>query len=178
MRAVIVYESMYGNTHAVADHIARGLQGAAEVVVTAVAGADAELIDSADLLVVGGPTHAHGMTSSASRAAAVEAAEKDDELELDPDAEGAGLRDWIEAIPKHAGRRVAAFDTRADFPAAISGRASKGIARRLRKHGCDLVTDPVSFLVDKENHLLDGEIERAEAWGAELAGELDTSTAR
>jgi flavorubredoxin len=178
MRAVIVYESMYGNTHAVADHIGTGLAGVADVVVTAVGGAHAELIDSADLVVVGGPTHVHGMTSSTSRAAAVEAAEKDDDLALDPDAEGAGLRDWIDALPKQAGRRVAAFDTRVDVPAAISGRASKGIARRLRKHGCDLVTDPESFLVDKENHLLEGEVERAEAWGARLAAALEGSAGR
>jgi hypothetical protein len=169
MRIVIVYESMYGNTHAVADHIGSGFGSADEVVVTAVPGAEAEVVASADLLVVGGPTHAHGMTSKTSRAAAVEAAAKDDDLELDPDAEGPGLREWIEALPARSGRRVAAFDTRIDVPAALSGRASKGIARRLRKHGCEVVGGPESFLVDKQNHLLDGEVERAEAWGAQLA---------
>ena len=67
MRAVVVYESMFGNTHVIADHIAEGLRTAAEVTVVAVHDAAVELIDSADLLVVGGPTHVHGMSSQRSR---------------------------------------------------------------------------------------------------------------
>ena len=66
-------------------------------------------------------------------------------------------------------RRCAAFDTRIDAPAALTGRASKGIAKRLRRCGFDLVAEPESFLVDKHNHLLEGEAERARAWGAALA---------
>jgi hypothetical protein len=65
--------------------------------------------------------------------------------------------------------RAAAFDTRADISALLSGRASKGIASRLKKHGCELVVAPESFLVTKENHLVLGEHERALAWGATLA---------
>ena len=54
---------------------------------------------------------------------------------LDPDAEGPGLRDWFEALGQISAR-AAASDTRFDLPAAITGRASKGIARKLRHHGC------------------------------------------
>ena len=64
---------------------------------------------------------------------------------------------------------AAAFDTRIDAPAALTGRASKGIAKRLRRCGFSLVVEPESFLVDKHNRLVDGEEERARAWGAALA---------
>ena len=172
MRAVVVYESMYGNTHVVADHIGVGLGSTFDVVVTSIEGADDDLLANVDLLVVGGPTHAHGMTSTGTRKAAVDAARKDEDLDLDPDAEGPGLRDWFPQLKTPHGTAAAAFDTRIHAPAPLTGRASKGIARRLRHHGFDLVAEPGSFLVDTHNHLLDGEAERAEAWGASLATAL------
>jgi hypothetical protein len=157
----------------VADHIGAGLKPAFDVVVTSVDGADDEMLSTADLLVVGGPTHVHGMTSAMSRKSAVEAAEKEDDLELDPDAEGPGLRDWFGELSKHRRGPAAAFDTRIDAAAPLTGRASKGITRRLRSHGFDLVAEPESFLVDKQSHLLGGEEERAEKWGAALAASVE-----
>lgn len=170
MRAVVVYESMYGNTHLIADAIAEGLAAVGEVEVVPVDGATDAVLAGADLLVVGGPTHAHGMSSKATRRGAVaDAAKPERDLHLDPDAEGPGLRDWfatVDGLPA----KGAAFDTRMEGPpAAITGRASKGIAKRLRHHGCDLVADPMSFLVTKDNHLVDEEVAHARAWGAELA---------
>jgi hypothetical protein len=61
---------------------------------------------------------------------------------------------------------------------ALTGRASKGVARRLRKLGFTLVDGPQSFLVDKHSHLLDGEADRAEAWGAALAGRMSSMVER
>jgi hypothetical protein len=89
-------------------------------------------------------------------------------LELEENAEGPGLREWFESLG-HFSTRAAAFDTRIDAPAFLTGRASKGIARRLRQHGFELVGEPESFLVTKDNHLEDGENTRARAWGASLA---------
>jgi hypothetical protein len=172
VRTVIVYESLYGNTHAVATAIADGMRGGAEVTVVQVAEASSELVAEADLLVVGGPTHAHGMTSSYSRADAIESAAKDEDLHLDDAAYGPGLRDWFDALPAGHHRRCAAFDTRYDGPVVLTGRASRGIERRLHRHGFGSVAAPESFLVDKENHLLDGELDRAMAWGSELAAVL------
>ena len=74
MQVLIVYESVFGNTHQVAGAIAEGIQdGVAGTVVNCVpvAGATADLVAAADLLVVGGPTHARGMTSTRSRDSAV-----------------------------------------------------------------------------------------------------------
>ena len=165
MKAVVVYESMYGNTHRVADAIGRGLAGSCEVVVVPVAEAAPALVTDADLLVVGGPTHAHGMSRPSTRKAAVEQA-KDP---IDPAASGAGVREWLATVPPFSATS-AAFDTRAGMaPALLTGRASKGLAKQLHQHGFGQVAEPESFLVDKENHLEPGEEERAEEWGARLA---------
>jgi hypothetical protein len=172
MKALVIYESMYGNTHVVADAIAAGLRERVEATAVPVGAADPTLIADADFIVVGGPTHVHGMTRPRTRAAAIEAAQKPDcELEIDPDAEGPGLREWFASLGQHPAG-AAAFDTRIAAPAALTGRASKGIARKLRRRGCNLVADPESFLVTKDNHLVDGEEMRAWDWGARLGTQM------
>jgi hypothetical protein len=171
MKAVVVYESMYGNTHHVATAIGAGLgsRPEVEVEVVPVESADQNLLASADLLVVGGPTHVHGMSREKTRDAAVEAAKKPDaDLELDPDAEGPGLREWFSGSDR-TDLLAAAFDTRMHGPPALTGRASKGIAKRLKHQGATLVTEPESFIVTKDNHLEPDEEVRANAWGVELA---------
>jgi flavodoxin len=62
MHALVVYESMYGNTHRIAEAIARGLRSAYAVQVISVTGARYEHVGRYDLIVAGGPTHAHGMS--------------------------------------------------------------------------------------------------------------------
>jgi hypothetical protein len=176
MRAVVVYESMYGNTHEIATAIGAGLGVAFDVEVVPVAGAEPDLIASADLLVVGGPTHGHSMSRDTTRHQAVEdAAKPGHDLEVDPDAEGPGLRDWIPTVPATA-TRFAAYDTRVDWPAALSGRASKVISRKLRHQGLAEVVSPESFLVTKESELLDGETDRARAWAEGIARQLLPTT--
>jgi hypothetical protein len=163
---------MYANTRAIAEAIGDGLRASGEVSVVPVNGADAALAGGVDLLVVGGPTHGHSMSRRSTRAAAIEAAEKPESgLTVDPDASGPGVRDWLDSVER-LGMRAAAFDTRIGIPASLSGRASKGIARKLRRHGCALVADPESFLVTKENRLEPGEAHRARRWGADLATHL------
>ena len=76
--------------------------------------------------------------------------------------------DWFHALPATAPRAAAAFDTRTDAPALLTGRASKGIAKRLAELGYRLAAEPESFVVDSENHLLAGEADRAEAWASTL----------
>jgi hypothetical protein len=171
MKVVVIYESMYGNTHAVAEAIGMALRADADVTVLALERATAESVEQADMLVVGGPTHVHGMSRPSTLKAAVDAVEKDPTLELDPDAPGPGIRDWLAALPELS-CAAAAFDTRIDAPASLTGRASRGIARQLRKHGCTVVTDPESFLVTKHNELEPGEADRAAEWARSLVAEL------
>jgi hypothetical protein len=176
MRALIIYESMYGNTHLVADAIAEGLRTAGEVTVVPVKDISTAPVGDVDLLVVGGPTHVHGMTRAKTRQAAVEAAEKpESDLDIDPelDVDAPGLREWfdtVDSLPSAA----AAFDTRIDMPAAITGRASKGIAKRLRRHGASLIAEPTSFLVTKDSKLEPDEALRAREWGERLAALLSS----
>ena len=171
MRAVVVYESMFGNTHQVAERIGDGLRSRFEVVVEPVGAVTEEQLHRADLLVVGAPTHGHGLSSDTSRRAARQTASSHDDLELEPEpaSGGAGLGSWLDRLPEHPPGRAAAFDTRVSGPALLTGRASRGIARRLETHGYGLVAEPESFLVDRHNHLIDGETDRATAWGLVLA---------
>jgi len=177
MRAVIIFESMYGNTHAIADAIGRGLGPEHEVSVVPVAEATAELLDGADLVVAGAPTHIHGMSRARSRQAAVEAAHKDGSgLTLEPHAQGPGLRDWFGTVGRIRGCGVA-FDTRLTGPATFTGHASKAIAKLLDRHGLTEMAPARSFLVTKDNQLQPGEEDRAEQWGRELAARLPAATA-
>ena len=178
MRAVIVYESMYGNTHLVADAIGAGLGSTFDVQVVPVAQATPAILADADLIVVGGPTHVHGMSRAATRKAAVESADKPGTLlELDPDAPGPGLREWFGSLGRYPAK-AAAFDTRLHGPAAMTGQACKGVARLLRGHGFDVIAKPASFLVTKENKLEPQETARAREWGAGLAAGFAPSQAR
>lgn len=176
MRAIVVYESMFGNTHEVAKRIADGLRTSFDVGVLSVADAIVAGGPPADLVVVGGPTHVHGMSRSSTRSSAADQAARDPELDLEPGSTDAGLRDWFHDLPRHHQGRAAAFDTRVSGPELLTGRASKGIAKQLAKHGFDLVGEPESFLVDKYHHLLAGEADRAEEWGAALAAAVTVTS--
>ncbi|GAA2804711.1 flavodoxin domain-containing protein [Kitasatospora sp. CM 4170] len=176
MHTVIVYESMYGNTREVAHAIAEGVHQAdpeASVDCLPVALADTEMTRTADLLVVGGPTHMHGMSSGLSRRMAATAeAKKEGHEEAAEEAletaEGPGLRTWFHQLPKtEPGTHAAAFDTRADM--RMSGAAAEGIAQRLSRHHYDVVADPEGFIVEEaDGPLREGELDRARAWGAGL----------
>jgi len=184
MRALVVYESMYGNTHAVAVNIAAGLSTRHDVTLVPVTRATPELTAGADLLVVGGPTHMHGMSSAASRRMAADTARKEGSgLTLDPDADGPGVHGWLDELGRHGmpgrlGRLdmlgggqcglAAAFDTRLSGAPLLTGRASRSISRLLVHHGYRLLTPSESFLVSKQNTLLDGEAARAREWGAAI----------
>ena len=175
MKALVIYESMYGNTHKIANAIAEGFRLHGEAEVVPVDDAIPTLVEHADVVVVGGPTHAHGMSHDGTRKGAIAAAEKPGaDLVLDPDADHEGLREWFESCGK-VFSNAAAFDTRFDLPAAVTGRASKGIARKLRHHGAKLICEPESFFVKKDNHLEPDQESRARDWGAQLALTLEES---
>ncbi len=172
MRAVVVYESMYGNTHHVADAIGVGLRASFEVSVVPVAEAGPAVLAGADLVVVGGPTHVHGMSRAATRQAAGAAAEKPgSEVTLEPAALGPGLREWFGSLGQYP-VKAAAFDTRVHGLPTITGRAAKGVTRLLREHGFDVIAKPESFLVTTQNALDPGETSRARDWAGRLAASI------
>lgn len=171
MTVVVVYESMYGNTHLIAEAIAQGAaEAGAATEVVSVEAAVRRTAHPEDLLIVGGPTHVHGLSRAATREAAVQDA-PGRQLEVDPAVDGPGLREWLGSLETPGGR-AAAFDTRAKGPAVLTGRASQKIARALRQHGFELLAEPESFLVTAANQLLPGEESRARQWGAGLVTRL------
>ncbi len=171
MLALLVYESMFGNTEAIAEAVAEGI-GGSEVVEIREVGTRPQLTPDVELLVVGGPTHAFGMTRESTRRSAVEQAPDHHVI-----SEGIGLREWLHDLPASDSHPlVAAFDTRTS-PGHIPGSAAKGIAKRLRGHGYDLVLDPHTFYVTgTEGPLVEGELERAREWGRHLRVALPLQT--
>ena len=176
MSAIVVYESVYGNTRAVAEAIAEGLGDASSLPVHEAP----EHVRGHELVVVGGPTHMHGMATSQSRQAAVEALHEDGNAhQIEPGAtEEPGLRTWMRDLPEGHGIKAAAFDTRVDRSPWLTGAASRGIAKRLRRRGYDVV-DSESFLVEEsEGPLAEGELDRAREWGRKLASLLPVGAAQ
>jgi flavodoxin len=189
MDVAVVYESMFGMTHDVADAVAEGVAEArpdARVVCLRVGDAAPDRLGTPDLLIVGGPTHLRGMSSGMTRKMAVSMEEKADHGEgkhqghgLEPDIEGPGLRDWFHLLPKAGkGHLAAAFDTRGDYGRMVGG-AARGLGHRLERHGYELVAEPEGFIIEgDEGQLRAGERERARNWAAELtrrAGQLAPS---
>src|SRR4051794_22003186 len=128
MRALIVYESMFGNTHEIASCIADGMRPTCDVSVVRVGDATDDMVARADVLIVGGPTHVHSLSRRRTREAAQQMAEKkDSDLQMEPNMIELGLRDWLHTLGMHRGKVAAAFDTRGNGPAFVTGRASRGI---------------------------------------------------
>jgi hypothetical protein len=175
MRALIVYESMFGNTRQIAEAIKDGLSPEVDGLVVGVAGAPTSLTDF-DLVVAGGPTQAWSMSwPSTRRSTPLRVIKPESGLVLEPGADiGPGVREWLKSLGDSPAK-AAAFDTRLNSRILFTGRASKAIARHLRGHGCSLIVPPESFLVDKKSHLLPGEPERARLWGKALTRALDRS---
>jgi hypothetical protein len=159
MRATVVYESSFGNTRKLAEAIAQAL--GADLLSVEEPMPDLEELD---LIVVGAPTHVHGVPSSRSRQAAID--QGGDEV-----AAERGVREWLEALPdppEHL--RAAAFDTRLDKPMFLTGSAAKGIAKRLDRKGYPLIAPPESFLVHgTSGPVADGELPRAVEWAQSLS---------
>lgn len=144
MHVVIVYDSKYGNTKAVAQTIGETMRSRAQVEVFSTSEVGT-IPPDVDLLVVGGPTQAHGVEQTMKAF-----------LET---VHGENVQD----VP------VAVFDTRVKWPKLLSGSAADGIAKRLQRKGARLVDDPESFFVgDKEGPLLEDELARASEWGEHL----------
>ncbi len=167
MRTLVVYESWFGNTRRVAEKIAAALAPESEVNVVSVDEPLPSLIEF-DLVVLGAPTHVHGLSSGRSRKGAIEQRGEGGEP-------GIGARDWIEQLPPPPGdgARMAVFDTRAHKPELLVGSAAHGMARRVQRRGYRLAVEPESFFVEgTEGPLEEGELEHAWEWGRTLANEV------
>jgi hypothetical protein len=165
VRALVVNESMFGNTARLARAVGRGLEGnGATVTVADVREAPDALTADLDLLVVGAPTHAFSLSRPGTRADAVRQG-------APAERAATGLREWLESVRVEGGVRVAVFDTRVSKVRRLSMAAGPRAARLGRRRGLTLAGTPVAFLVDDvQGPLRAGELDRAEAWGRSLAG--------
>jgi hypothetical protein len=165
MKAIVIYESMFGDNQQVATAIAAGLsEGGVPAEPVEVGGAPKSV--DADLLVVGSPNHAWSMPRPNTRQSAAQQA--DGPLV----SQGIGVREWLKEARLPAGIRSAAYDTRGSHPKAVVAmdHASSSIEKRLAKLGGTRLVPAEHFLVaDMKGPLEPGEVERAHAWGVSLA---------
>ena len=146
MRALVVYDSLYGNTEKIAEAIGGGIIGG-EVRVLRAGEVGPPELENISLLVVGAPTQGGPATPA--------------------------IRDFLGRISKAEinGLDAAAFDTRvATKVARIFGYAAGRIGGSLKGKGARLLVEPEGFFVDgKEGPLTEGELERAAEWGKKLS---------
>ncbi len=154
MQALVIYDSAFGNTAKIAQAIAQGLGTEAQHI----GDVDLTQLSTLDLVVVGAPTQKMGILES--------------------------MKAWLDALPDGSlkGVQTAAFDTRID-PADVPSRAERFMARVFLKRfaaepinalltakgGQALITPAGFFVMDTEGPLRDGELERAAAWGRQMA---------
>jgi hypothetical protein len=164
MKALVVYESMFGNTECVAEAVADELRRHMTVEVCNVEQAPAAIHDLVDLIVVGGPTHAFSLSRPTTRADAVRQG-------ASAGSSATGIREWLEQLPSgpHS-ESVATFDTRVEKVKHLPGSAAKKADRIARAHGYGAAIARESFYVsDVSGPLLPGEVDRARDWARDLA---------
>jgi hypothetical protein len=159
MKAVVVYESLWGNTAQVAKAIAEGL--GPEVPALTTDEASGEALEGVDLIVAGAPIHGFRLPNESSR----NQTRSNTRAPRPPDLSHPSLRSWLDALPEGNGRS-AAFET--GFRASPGGKSA--ILRKLEHAGFKRLKKGERFLVaGAYGPLRDGELERARQWGAELA---------
>jgi hypothetical protein len=162
MRALVVYESMFGNTEEVARAIADGLAAHGFVTTLDVTDAPAHVDAGTDVVVVGGPTHAFGMSRPRSRTEAAEQGEI-------RGSTSTGIREWLATVTIDRACSAAAFDTRIAKP-RVPGSAARRAQKRLRRLGLSIVAPGESFYVEgTTGPLVDGELVRARRWGEAIS---------
>jgi hypothetical protein len=166
MNAIVDYESLWGNTAAIAHAIAEGIGPEARALSTAEA--TAAEIAGADLIVAGAPVHAFSLPTDQSR----RNAGGGDGKTPAPDLSHPPMRTWLAGLAAGQGR-YAAFETA--FKWSPSG-VPKAISKALEGAGYRRAAKAHRFLIaGGSGPLRDGELEKAKAWGAELAaGERQT----
>ena len=151
MKALIVYDSVFGNTEKVAQSIGKAIGSQGQVETLPVSQVTLDQLRGLEILIVGSLTRSFRPTPAISQ--------------------------FLKALPKNclAGINVAAFDTRiwlntidsAAFRFIVNkgGYAANTIATALKKKGGTLLMPPEGFLVTGEQGpLKEGELERAVEW--------------
>jgi len=140
MKALVVYDSLYGNTEKIARAIGGAITG--EVKILRVGEVTPSELKTIDLFIVGSPTQGGRPTPT--------------------------IRDFLNKVPEPSlkGINVTAFDTRVSTKLVrIFGYAAGKIARSLKTKGGTLIVSPEGFFVKgTRGPLIEGELERADDW--------------
>lgn len=161
MKALVVYESLWGNTAAIARAIADGIGPEATAITTDQA--TREVLADADLVVAGAPVIAFSLPTEAMR---TKLAADPGKAPTPPDLAHPSMRWWLDHLPEGHGR-AAAFETRIWW----SPRgATSAIDRGLQRAGYQKAAKAEKFVVEGSyGPLREGEIDRARKWGSDLA---------
>jgi hypothetical protein len=161
MKAIVVYESFWGNTAAIARAIAEGIGPQAQAMTTDQA--TSAVVAEADLIVAGAPILGFKLPDEKMRA---NIGANPGKAPTPPDLSHPSMRSWLKDLPKgHA--RSAAFETRVWWS---PGSAAGTIAHALEGAGYLSAAKVQRFVVTGGyGPLREGELERARKWGAELA---------
>ncbi len=156
MKAMVVYDSVFGNTGQIAQSIGNAIGSQEDVETVQVSNVQPEQLTGLGLLIVGSPTQKFRPTGATAN--------------------------LLKGIPENGlkGVKVAAFDTRFTmseieesrvFPffVRLFGYAAKPISDRLEKKGGEVVIPPEGFYVEGiEGPLKEGELERAADWAKKI----------
>ncbi len=160
MNALVVYESHWGNTAAVANAIAEGIGSGTRVMSTA--DAKDQAVEGLDLLVVGAPVIGFRLSNEQ----AYDNMRTKPGKGSPPDLSHPPVRSWLASL-RPGGCAAAAFDTQVRGP---FGSAAPAILKALTDAGYRPVGKPMGFTVKgSQGPLRDGELDRAREWGTELA---------
>jgi hypothetical protein len=170
MNAIVVFESVWGNTAAVARAIAEGIGPDARAFATDEVPTNE--IATADLIVAGAPVFAFSLPTEGMRASI---ARGEAGAASPPDLSHPSLRSWLESLPIGHGRS-AAFETRIWW----SPRGATGaIEQRLNRAGYRPIAKAQKFVVrDKYGPLREGELDHARQWGRELRTAIEAGRPR
>ena len=138
MKAIVIYDSNYGNTKTIANRVGAAIGGT----VVHVGTVNADTLVDFDVVVVVSPTVGGRPTKA--------------------------IQDFLQTIPEETSQRlkIAAFDTRLPekFDQTVSFAAPM-IAQALQEKGSTVAAEPQGFIVDKaDGALVPGEADRAWAW--------------
>lgn len=163
MKAVVVYESLWGNTAAVANAIAAGIGEGAAALSTSEAVGDA--IEGVELIVGGAPLLGFSLPTATMRESI---GSNPAHSSHPPNLGHPSMRQWLETLPSGTGRS-AGFETRIWWS---PGSSAKSIAKSLAEKGFSPLMTEKFLVTGTYGPLKEGELERAKAWGAKLASSM------
>ena len=148
-KALIVYDSIYGNTKKVAMALSRGLEaGGIHVDSKFVSNYIQDELEDYDIIGIGSPTHFRGVSKRIKSFLS--------------DLKNARLNDKIGF----------AFETKADF--SLAGSAAKKIVKSLKKTECKIIDISISGMVlEREGPLVKSTLKNMEQRGISISDLID-----